>query len=353
MLPCCLLPVAKATQWQHQGVSPIGLVRLTPLQAKVGAGLREGRAQSLIAKEHGISRPTVSKIARKLVSEGFLTQETTIKPYLYGNGPRAKELDQIAVSEVLTHSAKNGVATYGTSVKPVSKATRQVNGARVHHCKVRWLVNKIGDRERLVFKDGNVVYELPFLDDKPYLNRRNVSRTKGVLSTPVGKVSVELEETPNQVRLYAHIPEEDLPEDMITNGEWKDRCEAKAQEIGNFVQKWGHWQLGLMELCPDWVPHFAVHDPRILRDELRNYTSQNAKGDVWTSGSEGRAELETSRPEYVSVMVDMPGKLYELKMQVSQMLEVLEMLSAGQVRMAEIEAMRLERDIAANGGAIK
>ena len=331
----------------------MSLVRVSPLQKKVYLRLREGKAQSLTANELGITRATICKIARRLVFEGFLTKETTVKPYLYGDGPRAKEFDQIAVSEAVNHSANNGVATYGTSVKPVAKATQQVQTAKVHHCKVRWIVNKVGDKEGVIYKAGNVVYELPFLDKSPYLSRRNVIRTKGKLNTPAGEVSIELEETPTRIRLYAHIPEEDLPEDMITSGEWKTRCEAKGQEIGNFIQKWAGWGLGLMELCPAWTPHFAIHDPRILREELRNYTSMNAGRDVWTSGSEGRAELETSRPEYVSVMVDMPGKLYELKLQVTELLEIVNLLKQGVQGIAEVEAINLERDIVEKGGVSK
>lgn len=331
----------------------MSLARVSPLQKKVYLGLREGKAQSMIAKGTGITRGTICKIASRLVSEGFLVKSTSVKPYLYADGPRAKELDQIAVSEAVNHSAKNGVAAYGTGVKPVSPATCQINTSKVHHCKVRWLVHKVGDKERVIFKDGNIVYELPFLDKTPYLSRRNVSRTKGKLNTPVGSVSLELEETSNQTRLYAHIPEEDLPEEMITNGGWKKRCEAKAQEIGNFIQKWGRWELGLMELCPDWIPHFAINDPRILGEELKNYTSQNAKGDVWTSGSEGRSELETSRPEYVQVMVDMPGKLFELKLQVAELVQIVEMLKQGVQGMAEIETIKLEQEVAQKGGASK
>ena len=332
---------------------PISLVRVTPLQKKVYIGLREGKAQSLIARENGIPRGTVSRTARMLVTEGYLVRETKVKPYLYGDGPRAKELDAIAVSEVIATSAKNGVSCYGTGVKPVSQETSQVNTAKVHHCKVRWQVSKVGDREVIIYRDENILYELPFLSKTPYLSRRNVQRTKGTLNTPIGKVSMELEETPNQIRLYAHIPEEELPEQMITNGEWRHRCEVKGQEIGTFVQKWGGWKLGLMELCPNWSPHFAIHDPRILRDELNSRTVQNAAKDVWTSGSEGRAELETSRPEYVSVMVDMPGKLYELKLQVTQIGEILDTLIGNEAKFAELETVRQEKELAQNGGVPK
>lgn len=328
-------------------------VDVTTLQQKVFIHLRMGKAQAQAAQDIGITRGAVSRITRKLVADGYLTKETTVKPYLYGQGPRASELDAIAVFAEKKVSASNDVAVYGTGVTTTSPTTSRVHTGRVHHCKVRWRVSKIGDKERINYHDGNVVYELPFLDKVPYLKRRGVSRTKGRLNTPIGEVSVELEETADKTHFYAHIPEIDLPEEDITNGRWKDLCDAKGQEIGNFIQKWGGWKFGLMELCPNWKPEFGFHDPRLFREAISNYTARNAKGDVWFSGSEGRAELETNRPEYASIMVDVPGSMYELKMQIRELNEMIHMLVDGQKGMVELEAIRLEREVAQNGGGPK
>jgi hypothetical protein len=292
-------------------------------------------------------------MARKLVAEGYLTRETGIKPYLYGQGPRASELDAIAVFEQKKQSASSDVAVYGTGVTTTSSTTRRVHTGRVHHCKVRWRVSKIGDKEVIHYHDGNVVYELPFLDKSPYLNRRGVIRTKGRLNTPIGEVSVELEETSDKAHFYAHIPEMDLPEEDITNGKWKVLCDSKGQEIGNFIQKWGGWKLGLMELCPNWKPEFGFHDPRLFRNALENFTARSKAKDVWLSGSEGRAEIETNKPEYASIMVDVPGSMYELKIQIQELVGMIHMLVDGQKGMVELEALRLEREVALNGGGPK
>lgn len=328
-------------------------VDVTDLQLKVFIHLRMGKAQAQAAQDIGISRGAVSRMARKLVAEGYLTRETSIKPYLYGQGPRASELDAIAVFAEKKVSAANDVAVYGRGVTTTSPTTSRVHTGRVHHCKVRWRVSKIGDKEIINYHDGNVFYELPFLEKTPYLKRRGVTRTKGRLNTPIGEVSVELEETDHKTNFYAHIPEMDLPEEDIANGRWKALCDAKGQEIGNFIQKWGGWKLGLMELCPNWKPEFGFHDPRVFRNAIENYTARNGAGDVWFSGSEGRAELETNKPEYASVMVDLPGSMYELKLQVKELVGIITMLVEGQKGMAEIEAVRLERELAQNGGMPK
>ena len=328
-------------------------VSVTALQKRVFMALREGKAASKVAADEGVSRGTISRIASKLVEDGFLTLETTVKPYLYGQGPRAAELDKIAVFEKRKHSAANDVAVHATGVTDASNTTSRVHTGRVHHCRVVWNVSKIGDKEVLHFKDDNVRYELPFLEKTPYNTHNGVIRTKGKLNTPYGEVSVELVETPKKTLFHAHIPEMDLPDEQIVNGEWKRLCEGKGQEIGNFIQKWGGWKLGLMELCPNWTPHFGFHDPRLFREAIRNYTAKNSDGSVWFSGSEGRAELETSKPEYASIMVDVPGSMYELKVQIQELVNMVHLLVEGQKRMVELEALRLEREVAQNGGVPK
>ncbi len=52
-------------------------------------------------------------------------------------------------------------------------------------------------------------------------------------------------------------------------------------------------------------------------------------------------------------MVDMPGKLYELKLQVEQLVQIIDTLKDGVEGIAEVEAIKLEQEAARNGGVLK
>ncbi|MEM0344098.1 MAG: winged helix-turn-helix domain-containing protein [Thermoplasmata archaeon] len=320
-------------------------VRISEQQRRVYQMLREGAAQSLVCKRTGLPKGTVSKIASKLVREGYLSRVTKTRPYLYGDGPNAKELDKIIVVKQVSASTSDEVSNHATGVTQVSPGNfvhRTVNG---HHVKVRFKVEKLGDTEEIRVRcgDGSTV-SYPFLEKRPYLERNGVKRTKGKLHCPPGVLSVELEERPSgELWFYVHLPELKLTREQIQSGEWKEAYKVMGQEAGNWVQRHAGWKLGLIEFT-DWKPHFATEDPRILNTIVGTFTAKNHDGSVWTSDSEGKRELETSRPELASVICDLPGAVYELKLTVGEILQVLEMMVAAESRVAEVEALRLQRE---------
>lgn len=317
-------------------------VRLTDAQRRVYLLLREGCAQSLVVKRTGLPKGTVSKIASKLVREGFLERVTDIQPYLYGDGPRSKELDKIVVAQQLSESANGEVSTNGTGVKQVSPEAARVNLVRSHHIKVRFLVEKIGDSEILRVKQDELTLDVPFLEKAPYFDYRSVRRTKGTLSFPGGRYSVELEEGPKATWFYIHLPELQLTKEEVEG--WQKTYSEKAQHAANFIQKWGGWRFGLMEFCERWKPHFSTEDPRFLQQLVGKLGAKNHDGSVWLSDSEGRRELETSDPELAQVIVSFPEEVLELRTRVTNIIQILKLMIEADEDLAMLEASRLEKE---------
>ena len=323
--------------------------RLTELQSRIYCLLREGRSQSYVSRVLKVHKGYVSRVARLLVKEGYLNPETEQRPFLYGPGPRAAELDRLIAARRAQGSLNDEVACDGRGVREVAKNTSAARTVNVHHVKVRFVVLKIGDKEFMRVKHEGAVYNLDFLEKDPYFSHNNVIRTKGVLHCPLGQLTVELEEAPSKAQLYIHLPESELTPESVQSGEWKRIYETIGQEAGNWVQKWAGWELGLMELCPSWKPHFAVHDPRILRHVIAKSTAQNTDQSVWLSDSQGKAEFETHREELAGVIVDLPGAVYELQLVVSELTRVLRATIENEEHLAELAVLRQQREVGGNG----
>jgi hypothetical protein len=303
-----------------------------------------------VVKQTGIPKGTVSKIASRFVRDGFLSRVTSIQPFLYGDGPRSKELDNIIVAKAVSNSASTEVSNHATGVNQVSPGnllSRTING---HHVKVKFRVDKLGDTEQIrVTPSNGFPTTFPFLEQRPYLQRNGVKRTKGVLRCPPGDLSVELEERPSgEMWFYVHLPTLQLTKEQLESDEWKEAYKVMGMEAGNWVQRHAGWKLGLLEFT-DWKPHFASEDPRILQTIVGKFTSQNQDGSVWTSDSEGKREFETSSSQLASVICDLPGAVYELKLRVGEIIQVLQLMAVAEEKMAEVEAARLEREVAING----
>jgi hypothetical protein len=316
---------------------------LTDEQRRVYLLLREGCAQSLAAKRTGLLKGTVCKIARKLSREGFLERVTDVRPYLYGAGPRSKELDRLIVARKVSTSTPSEVSTNATSVKQVSPETSHVRTVRTHHVKVRFKVEKIGDMEQLSTKDG----DLDFLEKGPYYDYRSVKRTKGRLHHPGGVCSVELEEGPSKTWFYIHLPEREMTSEEVPG--WEERYSKLAQDAANFIQKWGGWKFGLMEFCNRWKPHFSTEDPRILQQIVGKVTAANHDRSTWLSDSEDRRELETSDPEYAQIIVSIPEALYELKLEMKDLVEITSLIKTAVENLTRAEALELEDRAAGEG----
>lgn len=325
-------------------------IRLTDEQQKVYLLLREGNAQSLVAKKTGMRRGTICKIASRLVRDGYLTRVTTVRPFMYGDGPKASELDRVIVARQVSNPSPDEVSNHATGVSQVSPGSFVHRAVKGHHVKVKFRVDKLGDTDEIkIRRDDGMSVSFPFLEQRPYLQRNGVKRTKGVLSCPPGDLSVELEERPSgELWFYVHLPELQLTRQQLESDEWKEAYKVMGLEAGNWVQRHAGWKLGLLEFT-DWKPHFASEDPRILQTIVGKFTSKNHDGSVWTSDSENRRELETSKPELASIICDLPGAIYELKLEVGEILQVLEMMIMAEEKVAEVEASRLQREMNALG----
>jgi hypothetical protein len=320
----------------------MGILRLSEQRSRIYGLLREGKSQAKIAQITGIGKTTVLKAARWFVKEGFLTTITKEKPYTYDEGPRVKELDNLIASRRATPPAEDGVHHHATSVREVSPAHSKVNTSLAHHIKVRYRVEKIGDMGLLKVKDNGTSCEIPFLDERPYFDYHGVRRTKGALMFQGGVCSVEFEEGPSATWFYIHLPELELTPEQLN--EWEQIYSKKAQEASNFIQKWGGWKFGLMEFCTRWKPHFSTEDRRILERIVGKLSASSASGNVWFSDSEGRRELEASKPELAQIIVALPEEVYELKLRMGSLLEILKMMEEADRALAHLEASRLEHE---------
>jgi hypothetical protein len=215
---------------------------------------------------------------------------------------------------------------------------------------VKFRFDKLGDTDEIrIRREDGMAVSLPFLEQRPYLERNGVKRTKGVLCCPPGDLSVELEERPSgELWFYVHLPELMLTRQQLESDDWKEAYKVMGLEAGNWVQRHAGWKLGLLEFT-DWKPHFASEDPRILQTIVGKFTSKNHDGSVWTSDSEGARELETHKPELASIICDLPGAIYELKLEVGEILQVLGMMVEAEEKVAEVEASRLQRETNALG----
>jgi hypothetical protein len=332
------------------GGPSVKVIRLSEEQRRVFQMLREGVAQSLVRKRMGLRSGTVSKIASRFVRDGYLARVTTVRPYLYGDGPKVQELDRIIVTRQASGPSSAEASNHATGVTQVSPGSFVHRSVKGHHVKVKFKVEKLGDTDeiRVRHEDGRMT-SLPFLEQRPYLERNGVKRTKGVLHCPPGTLSVELEERPSgELWFYVHLPEFQLTRQQLESDDWKEAYKVMGLEAGNWVQRHAGWKLGLLEFT-DWKPHFASEDPRILQTIVGKFTAQNHDGSVWTSDSEDRRELETSRPQLASIICDLPGAVYELKLTVGEILQVLEMMLEAEEKVAEVEALRIQRETNALG----
>jgi len=336
----------------------MALIRLSPLQLRAYQFLREGFSESQVAEKLHVSRSTILRLASRCVAEGFLIRTTTLKPFMFGPGPRANEADLFAVSQKPNQSAADGVACCGTTAKGGQDAT-SIRTAKTHHVKVHFEVEKIGDLEEIKFKQDGVEYRTPFLKDAPKEYRGGLKRTYGKLDCPFGKLTIELEENPKSKcsRLFVHLPEIDHTAEQLQNDDWIRLYMELGQSVGNWIQKWGGWKLGLMEISANWEPHHGVSYPE-FSDVISKHYAKNGAGDVWTSTSPpGHSELETSSAAKAVMLIEMPdrvahmekgnidlkGEVYELKVTISDLIGMVKHLAeveekAIQVITADVEA---------------
>lgn len=284
--------------------------------------LRTGTAQSQIANDIGIPPGTISKIASKLLREGFLTLAHDKHPKLYEEGPRSAELDALivkkegATSDIDDVSRK--VSSYTTGVRKVSSRSHVVPTIRAHHYCVRFHIEEFGEISSIkVLKDG-VDRVLP-LFDKMEVNRRNVTRRSGRIVLDGEKFTVKLEETPSFRWFYVYPPPVDLTEGQLKADPeiWDKVAAEKAQKLVNFVAKHGRWRFGIMEIVRGWKPQFAHSDPRILKGIVQGQTALSDSGEVYLSDSEGECEFESTDPKKAVDMVNLPEKVAELRVQVA------------------------------------
>jgi len=347
------------------------LIRITEDRLKVYRMLREGVSQSAIVSKTDLKRSMVWKAARYLVEQGFLEDLSKGTPHTYGPGPRADELDAIVEEHDLNNTADSEVSSDAIGVTQVSSTVQDVATILAHHHRVKFKVEKVGDREILkVPKEDGSLVQIPFLEHQPYQNNlRGVTRTKGKIKFNGFALSVELEETAKGEMFYIYGPRKDFTrQQLLDDPEVYDKwVVAQCLDSANFVSKWGGWRFGLPELC-DWIPHYASDDKRVFGKANTKFTA--SEGDVWTSNSEGRSEIETSDPRLAPYIPKIPEQLknlteqvgelkddrsldrevlLELRMSMREVIELWKMQLEANRLQAEVATEEQERRITANG----
>ncbi|QLH75000.1 MAG: hypothetical protein HPY73_05795 [Methanomassiliicoccales archaeon] len=301
-------------------------------ELKVYGLLLEKVPQTSIAKALKIDKSRVSRIVKKLVEGKYLVEELSKGVKFYTKGPNGSILDQLILSRQLQIDAR--------SVTPVALDPER-NTVLVHHLLYRLHVVKEGDIPQISEKlpDGRTLVR-PFLRPE---GRKHHNRELWHGQVPYYDkfVTVKYERTPKVQWFYIYPPEMEMTPDEVRARRWDEIAKTVCMEISAYVQRHGGWQFGLPEIVESWKPHFAFRSP-VFKNFSDAMFTKSQDGKVWLSDSEGNAELEASDPEYGALLVELPGQVIRVKMEMRD-------VQAALVAMAEAlnASRRLSEDLTA------
>lgn len=313
----------------------------------------------------GVSQTMVSRIAKKLVGEGYLKIVPRSKsPILYFKGTRANILDDAIV--------QSGFNFDGGTVKP-SEPEQVVNApkdlhvstARTHiNGRVSFAVIRPGDMSALKIPvtAGRFV-SMPLFPKEPYKSHHNVRQYKTKLPYDGKQVSIEFLESDKEQYLYVWPYQKMLTPDELTK-EVEQVFIEEAQRIVNDLSKFGGWEFGMVQFVGD--VEIASTDPTIL-----NMIPEDMKrvegSPFWVDRSEGPREIETTDPEAARILFNIKNvvkdlqsgqssltdKYYILELKNDRMLQILEQFALIIRKDAEVTAGILEKELVNTADKVK
>lgn len=295
--------------------------------------LAEGNIQARVVEVTGIRKDRVSRLASKLVKEGYLEIESRGKDIVYVKSKNGPLLDSIRVAESCNINARG--------VTKVASKTHQVKTVNVHHILYKFNVVKEGTVEYLPDTINGKEVRRPFLVKKNGPYRGNVYRHYGQVQYFETFLTAFYEKTPKQAFLYIFAPELDLsPEEWKTH-KWKEMTLRAVTEISAFIQEKGGWQLGLPEET-EWKKHFAVDDPALMKGFADHLFMKSRDGKAWTSDSGGAHEYESSEEEYIDVHLNIPGEIIQIKGTVKEIAEAFREVANAMMEILEVKRLDVE-----------
>lgn len=281
------------------------------VELKIYGLLAEGTPQAIVVKTLKADKSKVSRVAQKLVDGRFLICAVKKGVKIYKKGAEGKLLDD----EIL----KRSLSLCAPSVTPFSPKNAE-RTALVHHMKYRLKVLKEGDLEKIIEDRNGRRLEHRFLRKKKPLN--GMEQWGGQLPYHDQFVTVELQKTAQGAWLYVHAPKVRLTAKEIGANKHEEYGKTVCMDISAFVSRWGGWQLGLPEYCQNWKPHFGFDHP-MLEGYADKMFARSQDGSTWLSDSEGATELETDKPHIAQVLVELPGEVIRLKVDMRHIADAL------------------------------
>jgi hypothetical protein len=272
--------------------------------------------QAIIAKTLSISTSKVSRTISKLRGEDYLREEIDKGVKIYKKGEKSKILDRLIANRQLQIDAR--------SVMPIAPNADQ-NLIIVHHLLYRLSVVKEGALDRIVEVDDKG-REVPHRFLQPESKYHNREVFKGQVPYADEWVTVKYERTAKRRYLYVYIPEIRQTPEEVRAKKWDEMAKTVCMDISKYVQRWGGWQLGLPEIVEKWKPHFAFRS-QVFKNFSDLMFTKSQDGQVWLSDSEGTTELEASDPEIGALLVELPGQVIRISMDMKEVKTALMAMS--------------------------
>jgi len=259
----------------------------------------------------GIKPPSVTYHIKGLLQGGYIKEISEhSNPKFFCRGPKANIMDKITLesnNRIDGGTVKPPHSNIREPIRGPDKSVGDVNKrapprhnasnvrtARVHNCRVDFLVDEVGDVS---------------IFGKPYLERNGVTFWKTKVFYNGHKVSIELRESGKTCNLSIWPPARDMVPEQFGDQAEKVLI-SEAQDVANYLSKNEGWRFGLLELRTDL--EYASQDTELLKEIPESIRTTEANG-VWVDCSKGPKEVETKDPEKAKIIVSIPGRIQEIE----------------------------------------
>ena len=330
-----------------------------------------GLSQSRIADILDLTRPTISGHVEPLVFGEFVKAVEGCKcPILYEKGKESPKLDALVLERRVRDTIRScvGHASPNTSDTPTisppcQDVSRTVENARVHaNGSVSFNVEKVGDLHELVIKrDGpnGKVERIKLFKMEPEISEdagRGSSCYNSHIYVHGKKVRLQFWQGKEKNTLRIWPTEKNVPPSLLpSDDELEKFMESQAQDVANFISKYGGWRFGLPSF--NGQIEIASQDERILSQIPDDIKRVEGVPDAWVDGSppNGKREFEVLRTKKARAVFEFDKtadkvdghakRIYVLESDSKHIVALLENLVKAQSLEAELLTSAVSRSV--------